>query len=402
MKAYRLAVLQSHPIQYFAPLFRRLAQEAEIELTVFFCSRQGVESYTDEGFGRQVQWDIPLLEGYNHKFLPNLNRDNSVGGFTSLVNPSIVTELARGNYDALLVHGHAYATNIIAILAAKVLGVPVLMRGETHLLLQRSPLKRLLRRPVMSFFYRKLCRVCLPIGTLNHEFYRYHNVGSYRLFLVPYSVDNDYFINTSRHWAALKSQVRAELGLPRDKSLVLYASKLSARKRPMDLLLAYEKLRANGTEAALAFVGSGEEEEALSSYVEQHRVPDVYFFGFRNQSELPKFYGIADVFVLPSENEPWGLVINEVMCAGIPVVATSEIGAVRDLVQHGQNGFIYQSADIEALTAHISTLIGDAELRKKMGEQSLLLMNNWNFERCVQGFNLAMRSLRKDRRANTL
>ncbi len=107
-KKYRLAALISHPIQYFTPLYRRLSQEEDIDLTVYFCSRQGLDEYIDPGFGRSVKWDIPLLDGYRHRFLSNVRRQDQVGGFTSLINPGIVKEIVKGRYDALWLHGYAY------------------------------------------------------------------------------------------------------------------------------------------------------------------------------------------------------------------------------------------------------------------------------------------------------
>lgn len=388
-KTVKLAILHSHPIQYFAPLYARIAQEPGIDLTVYYCSRQGVDAYHDEGFGHELKWDVPLLEGYRYQFLPNVRRRDQVSGFLSLINPSIVKELRRENPDALWVNGHNYFTYLLAIGAAKALGIPVLMRGETHLLLSCSMSKRILRRLVMSAFYQ-VCDACLPIGTRNAEFYRSHGVRDERLFIVPYAVDNTFFTQTTDSYLKDPSSIKKDLGLPATTPLVLFASKLMSRKRPMDLLMAYHKLRREQIQAALVFIGSGSHEQMLKTYVQQQQVPDVYFFGFRNQSELPKFYAIADIFVLPSENEPWGLVINEVMCAGLPVVATKEIGAAADLVIPDQNGLIYQTGDIEMLASHLRTLVADSKLRMRMGQCSRELIAKWSIERCVQGVKEAL------------
>ena len=392
-RVYRLAALQSHPIQYFAPLFRRLAREPEIDLTVFYCSRQGLQEYHDEGFGQQVKWDVPLLEGYRSRFLPNLRPQDEVAGFWSLANPRIISELHTGGYDALWMHGHSYATYLMAVGAAQARRLPIFMRCESHLLLQRSPLKRLLRRPMMSFFYRKLCRACLPIGTRNREFYRFHGVRSHRLFDVPYAVDNDFFLDATTRFDQDDESFREELGLPLDKPLILYASKLTQRKRPLDLLEAYRRLRDSDVQAALVFVGSGEQEEDLRKYVRHHNIADVFFFGFRNQTELPRFYALCDVFVLPSENEPWGLVINEVMSAGLPVIASYEVGATPDLVRHGDNGFVFPSGDVGALAAYLKAVLSDPEVRRKMGERSRSIISEWSFEQCVQGIKAALQAL---------
>lgn len=158
----------------------------------------------------------------------------------------------------------------------------------------------------------------------------------------------------------------------------------------MDLLAAFHNVRKAGIDAALAFVGSGEQRADLENHVRQQKLADVHFFGFRNQSELPKFYSAADVFVLPAENEPWGMVVNEVMCAGLPVIASNEIGAVADLVRHGENGFTYNAGDVETLTEYLSQVLRDPDLRTRMGEASRRIIARWDYERCVLGIKQAM------------
>ncbi|MBV5344275.1 MAG: glycosyltransferase [Rhodoferax sp.] len=194
MQPYRLAVLNSHVIQYFAPLYRRLAQETDIDLTVYYCSRQGLDAYADAGFGgQQIQWDVPLLEGYRAVFLDNLRQSKGVGGFWSLINPGILDELRRQRYDALWVHGHNHATYLMAYTAARLAGTAIFARGETHLLLRRSAVKRLLRRPLLHWFYAR-CDACLAIGSRNADFYRHHGVPDRKIFPVPYAVDNARFM----------------------------------------------------------------------------------------------------------------------------------------------------------------------------------------------------------------
>ena len=393
---YRLAILVSHPIQYFAPLYRRLAQEPELAIKVFFCSRQGLNEYWDAGFGRSFQWDVPLLDGYEHVFLPNWRGRDRVGGFFSLVNPSLISELRQFHPHALWVHGHAYFTYILGILAANLLGIPVFMRCETHLLLNRSAVKQSLRQPLMALLYRRLCARCLAIGSRNREFYSSFGVPAQHIFDVPYVVDNDFFLSRASACRPQREAIRREIGINQDVPIILFASKLTPRKRPLDLLLAYHRLRQHGRQAALVFVGSGELEDVLRSFVADRQTPDVHFLGFRNQSELPCLYAAADLFVLPSENEPWGLILNEVMCAGLPMVASDEIGAAPDLVHDGDNGFTFPAGDVDTLTERLATLISDAALRDEMGRRSLEIISSWNLDRCAEGVLAALRSLKVD------
>lgn len=393
---YRLAILNTHPIQYFAPLYRRLAQEPEIDLTVYFCSRQGSEEYLDAGFGERIKWDSSLLEGYEHKFLRNIRRKDKVDGFWSLINPQIISELRTNGCDAFWINGHNHFTYLIGIGAARLLRIPVFMRCDTHLQLRRSVLKRVIRKPLMHILYNHLCDACLPVGTLNRDFYLFHGVEQNRLFTVPFTVNNEYFVAAANEKS--NSQMRTELGLPADKPLILFASKLTPGKRPMDLLDAYGRLCNLSVEAGLLVVGSGAEETALRAYVQEKQLPRVYFVGFKNQSELPKFYSAADVFVLPSENESWGLVLNEVMCSGLPVIVSRGVGAAPDLVRHGQNGFVYETGDVEALTDFLFSIVTSSELRDQMGQASREIISNWNNERCVDGLKEALASTTQDKK----
>lgn len=386
---HRLAILNSHPIQYFAPLYKRISQEPDIDLTVYYCSHQGLEEYIDPGFGEKVQWDTHLLDGYKAKFLPNIRQTDKISDFFTLINPSIIIELWRGKYDALIVHGHNYATYLMAIVVAKLCRTPIFMRCETHLLLKRSPQKQWLRKYLMTIFYH-ICDICLPIGTRNTEFYHYHGVHDNRLFLVHYTVDNDFFRQAADQYNNNVDAVKCELGIPADKIVILYASKLIERKRAIDLLMAFKRLRATEDSVILLFVGSGAEEATLRHYVSENQIPDVFFFGFQNQSVLPKFYACADIFVLPSENEPWGLVINEVMATGVPVIATDEIGAVADLIVHGFNGFVYPTGNIDLLHRYLYILAKDEVLRNKFADRAKQIMNTWSYEQCVTGIRNAL------------
>jgi glycosyltransferase involved in cell wall biosynthesis len=375
-------------------MYRRIAQEPRIDLTVYYCSRQGVEAYVDQGFNQVVQWDTNLLEGYKHKFLPNLSRTNSVGGFLSLMNPAIVSELRREHFDALWVHGHNYATYIMAIGAARALGIPVLMRSETHLLLQRSRWKQTLRRPIMTLFYRN-CAAFLAIGSRNMDFYQHHGVPHERIHLVPYTVDNAHFLERSSVHPDERKALRSSLGLSPNTTAVLFASKLSPRKHPEHLLEAYSILKQAGMDTALLFIGSGSEENSLRQFVAEHNLQDVHFLGFRNQSELPKWYAAADVFVLPSENEPWGLVVNEVMCAGLPVIVADMVGAAPDLVHEGENGYTFGVGNVEALAKHLQHLCVNNDLRRRMGVASRQIIQQWSYEEVVMGMLAALEGLPK-------
>lgn len=389
-RRYRLAVLNSHPVQYFAPLYRKIAETPDIDITVFYCSRQSVASgHIDIGFGHQVIWDRPLLEGYTHRFLPNLGSDRGVRGFFSLLNIGIVREIWKGRFDAIVIHGQNYAVNLLALFAAKFVGTRVFMRAETQLLLKQRGIKKLVRRPLMTVFYR-LCDAFLCIGTLNREFYRHHGVSEAKLFLVPYTVDNEFFMQKADEFALVRDQSKVELGMAPKSPVIMYASKLIRRKRPMDLLQAFRLLVQRGIDAELLIIGDGPEKAELESFARSSKLDRVFFLGFKNQSELPRYYAMAEVFVLPSEDEPWGLIINEVMCAGVPVVTTDKVGAHTDLVTPGETGYCYKVGDIAGLAESLARILGDSALRKRLSAGARHRISRWSYKEDIEGIRAAL------------
>src|SRR5262245_59544743 len=388
----RIAVLNSHPIQYFAPLYAFLNREPDLEVTALYLSDFSIRGGHDKGFGHSFFWDIDLLSGYPYRFLGDAAKRRQPGGFSSMLAPEVWSAVRQGGYHALWLHGHAHAANLLALAAARSVGMPVLMRCETHLQLTRGKLKRALRSTALRSLYSQCARF-LAIGSANHEFYCSLGIPEEKIFRVPYVVDNARFIETSRLSTEERSEVRRSLGVEDDLPVVLYASKLQRHKRPHDLVEACSVLAADGVAFHLVMVGSGEMEQELREMVEMRAVPRTHFSGFVNQSALPRVYGASDVFVLPSEEEPWGLVVNEAMCAGLPIVATTAIGAARDLVERGRNGAIYRAGDAAGLAAALKPILRDERLRRAMSQHSRERITNWGFEQCRDGLRSALEGL---------
>lgn len=388
---YRLAVLASHPIQYQAPLFRALADWPEIDLHVFFCCRWGVERYQDPGFGRSFSWDIPLLNGYPYTFLKNLSPWPGPSRFSGVMNPEIATAIFRRNFDAIWIHGWYLASNWIAWGAAAISRLPMLLRGETSGLAEPAGLKRKVKRVVLKTFFSQVAGF-LAIGTNNANFYRSYGVSERQIFLTPYAVDNTFFLKHARALEGQKLLLRAKEGLPPDRAVILYCGKFQEKKRPMDLLAAFALLNRNHT-ASLVFVGDGPLRLEMERFVAERRMAHVYFLGFRNQTELPACYGMADVLVLPSGFEPWGLVLNEAMCFGLPVIVSDRVGAAADLVRDGVNGFIYPAGNIHALADRLQRVLANEQARGEMGKQSRSIINRWGFEEDIAGLLNALHAV---------
>jgi glycosyltransferase involved in cell wall biosynthesis len=391
----RLAYLVSHPIQYQAPLLRRIAQEPDIDLTVLFCSDFSLRSYRDKGFGVGVHWDTPLLDGYHHEFLPALPLPSK--HTPNPLNYGILSRLKGRNgapsFDALWLHGYASISAIQALLAAKALGIPVLLRAESWLGDRpRSPAKLWLKR-LLFHGLKHLIAGVLPIGTRNAAYWRHYLGDALPHWTVPYAVDNAYFECRSQAVVTGRAALQSELNLDPARPVILFASKLQHRKRCMDLLEAYLALAsASGGEPHpyLLIVGNGDQRPALERRAALSGLASIRFCGFRNQSELPRFFDLATVFVLPSEHEPWGLIVNEVMNAARPVLLSDDVGCHPDLLTDGVEGLLFPTGDVAALTACLRKLLADPDTAARMGHQARQRIQPCNFAADVRGLRQAL------------
>ena len=395
----RLAYLVSHPIQYQAPLLRRIALEPDIDLTVLFGSDFSVRGYKDRGFGVEVAWDTPLLGGYRSEFLRPL-RDTGEVSPTTPISRGIFGRLQEADgspaFDALWVHGYASVNSLQAILAANALGIPVLLRAESWLADRvRSPWKLGLKKAFFQLLGKGIAAV-LPIGTVNAEYWTHYFGTSVPQFLMPYAVNNKYFADLTAAAAPREQELRAELGLSAERPVILFASKLQQRKHADHLLEAYSRLIADRQPPErpyLVVVGDGEQRAHLEAQAQQLRLEDVRFAGFRNQSELPRFFQLADVFVLPSRHEPWGLIVNEVMASGCPVIVSTDVGCHADLITNGVEGCVFPVGDIGALTQALQQVFSTPETPAKMGEAAARRITTWTYEEDVQGLRRALSAI---------
>jgi glycosyltransferase involved in cell wall biosynthesis len=390
-RTYRVAWLASHPIQYEAPLLRRLSSHPRINLTVLYLSNLGARESLDPGFGVRFAWDIPLLDGYRHKFLDSLD-DCKKLSFWRPFTRGITRELRTG-FDAVVVHGYAHQAFLRAIAIAKLLGIKVFLRGDSNPRSERlSPTKRLLKRQILGRLFA-LVDGFLAVGTRNKEYYANYGVQPKKIFHVPFAVDNEFFRTCVAEASKHRERLRRELGLEAGRPVILYVGKLQRYKRPMDLLDAYTRLSPDGASEPvpyLVFVGDGAERVSLEQRSRRLGWPAVKFVGFKNQSELPRYYDLCDVFVLPSERESWGLVVNEVMSCAKPVIVSEVVGAAGDIVQDGVNGFVVPVGDVAALAQALRTITANLELAMAMGRKSAEIIARWGFEQDLDGILSAL------------
>lgn len=351
MTGARLAILSSHPVQYYGPLFRELA--GRLDLHVFFAHQPTAQQQGQPGFGEAFQWDIDLTSGYSHSFLPNRAARPGTDNFWGCDTPGVGAELRAGRFDALLVLGWHLKSMVQGALAARRLGVPVMVRGDSQLSTQRSPTKRI----VKAALYPGLLRVynaALYVGQRSLAYYRHYGYPPDQLFFSPHCVDSRRFSEESSD--AVREARRVALGIPADAFAPLFAGKLVDFKRPMDVVSAVAAYRAAGGKAEMIVAGSGALGPAVQARATELGVP-LHMLGFCNQSEMPAAYAAADCLVLPSNGrETWGLVANEALASGRPIIVSDACGCAPDLAADGSVGRTYRTGDIGALAACMAQL----------------------------------------------
>ena len=372
-------------IQYQDPFFRLLAADPEIDLTVFYCSRAGAETYHDADMQTSLQWDIDLLHGYRHVFLRNFGWND---GYRRLINPGIIPAIARGSFDAVLFFlGWGTITSLLGIAACRVTGTPFLLYGDSSF----PPPEDSWRAKLRAAFLRGVFALAsgfMVSGKLNADYYRHYGGDPRTFFLLPWAIDNERFAKASRFAPGEREAMRARFGLTQEQVAFVFSAKLVPRKDPMTLLRALARMR-HRDRAAVVFLGHGELRDELERFAREQNL-NVRFAGFVNQADLPKHYAMCDVFVLPSTYEPRGAVINEAMACGLPVVVTDRCGSLGDIVQDNDNAFVYPAGNADELARDLDVLIDD-ELRSRMGERSREIISDWSYARGVEGVKDALR-----------
>ena len=386
--------LNSHPIQYFAPLYQEFAKRSHHPLKVWYCSDESIRGDIDKGFGTAVKWDIPLLQGYEHVFIKNNSWKASIHrGFFGLLNLGVIRMLYRQPRSVIVIHGWAYATHVLAILFGRMFGHTICLRAETPLNqeLQKNKAVTFIKHIYLRFLFLFVNRF-LYIGHQNKMFYRALGVKDSRLIFTPYAIDNKRFHESYLQYS--REQARTQLELPRDGRMILYSGKYIYKKRPLDLLKAFKE-SGIGSQAFLVMLGEGECRKEMEDYIQANDMQQrVILTGFINQSFMPLYYRAADIFVMCSGlGETWGLSVNEAMNFALPVIVSNTCGSSYDLVEDTVNGNTFNTGDIKRLAELIKEYVEmpAAEIDKR-GNASLQKINGYGFSQIIAGIESVARS----------
>lgn len=369
----RLAIVVTHPIQYYTPVFKLLAKETDV--MVFYTWGEASMTKYDPGFGKTIKWDIDLLEGYNYQWADNVAADPGTHNFNGIDTPGLNEQIKAWQPDTVLVYGWAFKSHLSVLRYFKN-KIPVLFRGDSVLLNKQKGLKNLLRSVYLKWVYKHI-DYALYVGTNNKAYFKKYGLKDSQLIFAPHAIDNKRFSTPDPAGA---QELRSSLNLKESDILILYAGKFEQVKSLDVFVSAFIKLAAPNLH--LLLVGNGPDEEKLRSLAANSTVANnIHFSGFVNQSVIPAIYQSADLYCLPSISETWGLAVNEAMACGKAILVSDKVGCAADLVKADYNGAIFEAGSLSSLTDKLAGLVdkGKSGLAE-MGRNSNKIIQDWTFE----------------------
>jgi glycosyltransferase involved in cell wall biosynthesis len=393
MAKARLAIVVTHPIQHFVPFYRALAARDDLDVHLIFGAPVGVQAYFDEEMNAEISWNMEMLGGYSHEFLEDARPGQQPSpGWPS--SPKVGERLAAFRPDAVLLYGYNQANVRRALWWCGRNRVPAMIISDSELLQERGGLKQAVKALLVRLVYSRISAF-LSVGDRNEEYYRHFGAPADRIFRSPFTIDEATYRAARANRAALRAEVRAEFGIAEDEMLALFVGKLSARKRPQDLIDALARFHPGHGIGAL-FAGNGELFEELKARAAAETLP-ARFAGFVNVDRLPALYAAADVLVHPSQADPHPLITSEGACMGLPMIYSDRIGAVgpTDIAREGENVIVYPCGDTAALAEALAILAADPDKRAAMAQRSLEIFDELDMRRSVGGVMAALDAVRR-------
>ncbi len=368
----KLAIITTHPIQYYAPIFKLLHERQKIEIKVFYTWGKGAQNKYDPDFNKNITWDIPLLDAYPFDWVENKASNQGSHHFNGIITPLLINQINNYDPNAILVIGWAYHSHLKVIRYFKN-KIPVYFRGDSTLLDETYSIKSVLKALFLKWMYSHIDHAFYN-GINNKAYFKKYGLKDDQLSFAPHAVDNERF---SLPRVKEAEQLKQKLNIPTTATIILFAGKLEEKKNPGLLLEAF--LKINDPTLHLIFTGNGQLEAILKQKAQGYQ--NIHFIDFQNQNYMPVIYQACDLFCLPSKGpgESWGLAVNEAMACSKAVLVSDKCGCAIDLVEDNKNGAIFKSENLDDLIIHLKYLIGAKNTLPAYGKNSSVIIEPWNF-----------------------
>ena len=373
----KIAIFTTHPIQYQVPLFRMLAKNPNVKLKVYYASNQGVKFKKDADFNRKFVWNINLISGYDYEFIGLNNKD--VNSFF-LNSNSIYKKIKQNKFDLSIILGWNNLFYLKAILYNYFFSKKLALRSENNLFKHTNIIKKILKR-ITFYFLFKAFDYFLAIGKRNYDFYINNNIKKKKIMLAPYSVDNNFFKKNKKNLYKIKKNLNIK-----KEVILIFSGKFIKRKRPLDILKALNLIKKFQKKYKFIFLGDGNLKKKCLKFSRDNKLKNTIFLGFINQKEIVNYYNIADIIVMPSEYETWGLSVNEAMASNCACLVSKESGCSDDLIYTkgiNKNGYTFKAGDVDDLSKKIKFLITNKSKLHLMKKNSLKIIQNFTYSKTV-------------------
>ena len=404
----RLAIISTHPIQYNAPWFALLAKESNIKVKVFYTWSQRQTNLFDTTFGKSIEWDIPLLDGYEYTFVENISKRPGTNSFWGIKCPGLIPQILNYSPTHILIFGWNFQAHFKAMKYFKG-HIPVLFRGDSTLLdydIQsvksiltdhssfisnlKSYIKFKLRVNFLSYIYKHIDKA-LYVGQANKDYFKSCGLKETQLKFVPHAIDNNRFKDNKTYQYEEKAQNwRRELYIKEQDIVVLYAGKFEPRKNPILLAKAFNiisnKYSSNNHQIKLIMVGNGPLENQVKNITNKNS--NIILLPFQNQTLMPVVYRLCNLFCLSSVSETWGLAVNEALASGRPVLLSDKVGCAADLVH--PPSCMFKSGNLIDLTQRMEMMIQQIKehsINKSIPQQQI---TPWSFEQIITNIKAAL------------
>ena len=377
MKKLKIAIFTEHPTQWESPFFSYLTKLSDFDLEVFYTNRLGVDESMDKESKLRIIFDIPdILDGYKYNFFST--------------KKEFLLRMTRNHYDVLIVEGHSGLVQRLAILFGIFKRTPMIYRADSTLLYKENVLKKVLRKIFLPVFFKSFAAF-LPLSSATVDFLKFYKVPTRSIFLSPYVINNQWYSELSFEWRTREYQIKEQLELDKNKSIVLAVLRFEERENPLEFLSAAEYLLSEMPSVTFVLVGDGLLKNKVVQYIKNKNLSNVILPGYVKLSELTKYFAVADVFVHPAKEECWGLSVNEAMASGVPVVISDNVGCHRDLIPSEETGFVYSSGVVTELVDNIKTLLLNREKKEQVVKAARIRLQNFGYESAAKVFEEAIR-----------
>jgi glycosyltransferase involved in cell wall biosynthesis len=392
-KPLQVAAFFIHPTQHHAPWFRALAAREEIYFKVYYFSRHGVTASHDQDFGQVFQWDVPLLDGYDHEFLPTLpGLDPNYSGMLRM-NLGIGAALNSRPWDAVLNPSYTFLINWAIWLQALRRGIPQIYHSDSTLVQPRALWRRLFKELPVRVYFQGLA-MFLSSGDNNRAYLHRYGVSDQVITPCPIPVDISRFqkCRAAPDWEARLQTLRDQYRLRPDDRIAVFCGKIEDRKRPQDLAAAV--LRLDSPRVKALFIGSG----PLAPTLQQTHPEKVIVTGFVNQSQIPYHLGLGHLLVMPSSFDPHPIAVTEAASLGLPAVISDKCGCAgpHDILRPGENGLVYPVGEVDALARNLKLLLlDDLPLYQRMAARALELAATQDVSVAAEAVIRSLQSFRR-------